>query len=245
MNNALKIYLGSDRWGRKEWEGKIYPTNIRENERRKYYAAAFNFIEYRASHYKTDTIESIRPLLDDIKNKDFKFCPLLPIEYSKKCFDDSVTYKNEMMLSHEVYKSMGKQFGFSIFQMPLFNFTNEYPVLLIMIEQWPHDYSMALEMSEKNTGESMAGGLYQHLNTHSTGIVLTNKTYEFAEKLTSPYIYIRLHVTANLPRLSEIVNCLPSSAKELYICITGEPVKQHTVADVLMEYNEVLRKRNV
>ena len=228
------IYIGSDKWGRQEWVGKLYPSNTSERDKRKHYAAIFNFVEYNASHYKQDTTDTLRPFATAIAGKDFKFCPLIQFELSKRFFEEPEQHGHVLAHSHDVYKTLGKQFGVSVLPLPAFSKQNTR--LFEMICECPHDNSLAIALHERNLEKGIEAELINHLNEQKAGVVLLNQTYQQAAELTSPFIYVRLNVASKFPKLEEVLKVMPAEATELYVCITGDPYHQHKVADVLLEF---------
>ena len=70
-----KIYVGCAKWGRKEWLGKIYPSNTKEKDFLSHYVNHYNSIELNASHYKIYSPDAITKWAENAKDKDFLFCP--------------------------------------------------------------------------------------------------------------------------------------------------------------------------
>jgi len=73
-----KVYLGCDKWGRKEWIGKIYPKGTKESEFLELYTKHYNSIELNATHYKIYSPAEIKKWADKAKGKNFLFCPKIP-----------------------------------------------------------------------------------------------------------------------------------------------------------------------
>jgi len=70
-----KVYLGCAKWGRTEWVGKIYPPKTKEKDFLKHYVQHYNSIELNATHYKLYGEPGIRKWVENVKGKDFLFCP--------------------------------------------------------------------------------------------------------------------------------------------------------------------------
>lgn len=70
-----KVYLGCAKWGRTEWVGKIYPPKTKEKDFLKHYVQHYNSIELNATHYKLYGEPGIRKWAENVKGKDFLFCP--------------------------------------------------------------------------------------------------------------------------------------------------------------------------
>jgi len=70
-----RVYLGCAKWGRTEWVGKIYPPKTKEKDFLKHYVQHYNSIELNATHYKLYGEPGIRKWAENVKGKDFLFCP--------------------------------------------------------------------------------------------------------------------------------------------------------------------------
>lgn len=69
-----KLYIGCDKWAKKEWIGKIYPAKAKEKDFLDYYAAHYNSVELNATHYKIYDEAVIKKWTAKAGNRDFKFC---------------------------------------------------------------------------------------------------------------------------------------------------------------------------
>lgn len=70
-----KVYIGCAKWGRTEWEGKIYPLKTKEKDFLRHYVQHYNCIELNATHYKIYGPTGIAKWAEKAQGKDFKFCP--------------------------------------------------------------------------------------------------------------------------------------------------------------------------
>lgn len=77
-NSNLQVYIGSPRWGVKEWVGKIYPKGIKDTQFLDYYVRQFNTIELNATHYQVYGPDMISRWAEKAKGLNFKFCPKIP-----------------------------------------------------------------------------------------------------------------------------------------------------------------------
>ncbi len=73
-----KVYLGRDKWGRKEWVGAIYPKGTKDANFLEHYVKLFNTIELNATHYQVYGPEAIGKWAAKAAGRDFKFCPKVP-----------------------------------------------------------------------------------------------------------------------------------------------------------------------
>jgi len=72
---GAKIYMGTPKWGRKEWIGKLYPKGTRDAQFLEEYVKNYNAIELNSTHYKIYTSEEIARWTAKTGDRHFKFCP--------------------------------------------------------------------------------------------------------------------------------------------------------------------------
>ncbi|GGH81932.1 uncharacterized protein YecE (DUF72 family) [Filimonas zeae] len=77
-NPQLQVYMGSPRWGVKEWLGKIYPKGSKDTQFLNHYVQHFGAIELNATHYQVYSPEMIERWAQKAKGINFKFCPKVP-----------------------------------------------------------------------------------------------------------------------------------------------------------------------
>lgn len=66
--------VGCAKWGRQDWVGSLYPPGIREKDFLKYYARAFNAIEFNGFYYNMHSREQVSKWKESVPD-DFLFCP--------------------------------------------------------------------------------------------------------------------------------------------------------------------------
>lgn len=74
----LQVYMGSPRWGVKEWLGKIYPKGSKDTQFLDHYVQHFGAIELNATHYQVYGADMIERWAQKAKGRNFKFCPKVP-----------------------------------------------------------------------------------------------------------------------------------------------------------------------
>lgn len=72
---STKFYMGTPKWGRKEWIGTLYPKGTKDAQFLEQYLKHYNSIEFNATHYKTFTPDEIEKWSVKAAGKNFKFCP--------------------------------------------------------------------------------------------------------------------------------------------------------------------------
>jgi len=95
---GTKIYMGTPKWGRKEWIGKLYPRGTRESQYLEQYVKHYNAVELNSTHYKAYSPEEINKWKAKANNRNFKFCPKVwnaISHYSR--FDNTTSLTNEFL----------------------------------------------------------------------------------------------------------------------------------------------------
>src|SRR5688500_38680 len=70
-----KAYVGFNKWGRKEWIGKLYPRGTKDAHFLDEYQKHFNSIEFDTTHYTLSSREQILKWKSKVEGKNFIFCP--------------------------------------------------------------------------------------------------------------------------------------------------------------------------
>jgi len=146
--NSLQVFVGSAKWGRKEWINKIYPPKTKEVNFLDEYVKHFNSIELNATFYKIYDPEAIHSWKEKaVSNPDFRFCPK---------FSQTIThyrrFKNVDEVTTAYYNSI---LAFGDHLGPLFiqvgnNFTpKSFPALKAYLESLPTDIPVFLELRHK------------------------------------------------------------------------------------------------
>ena len=71
----FKAWLGTSKWGRKEWIGKIYPKGTKDANFLSEYVHHFNCIQLNATHYKIHHADEIAKWEAKAGKGEFIFCP--------------------------------------------------------------------------------------------------------------------------------------------------------------------------
>lgn len=101
----FRFSLGLTHWGRKDWNGRLYPPRTNDKDYLQFYGRQFNSIELNATHYKLYGKSGLAKWADSVPTA-FTFCP--------KLFN-GITHKGplsgkEAQLS-EVYEAFLEGFG--------------------------------------------------------------------------------------------------------------------------------------
>jgi len=70
-----KFHVGTPKWGKKEWLGKLYPKGTKDAQFLDEYVKHFNAIELAATHYKLYDTVGLSKWVSKVNNSDFLFYP--------------------------------------------------------------------------------------------------------------------------------------------------------------------------
>jgi uncharacterized protein YecE (DUF72 family) len=70
-----KVFIGLDKWDKREWLHQLYPWKIKEKDFLREYSRSFNTVELNATHYRTYSQEEIQIWKDKVKGMLFLFSP--------------------------------------------------------------------------------------------------------------------------------------------------------------------------
>ena len=199
LKNAKKpaqpqVYTGCAKWGRKEWEGQLYPEGIKEKDYLAEYVKHFNAIELNSTFYSTkkDNVVSWTAPAP----KGFKFCPKFHRRISHikrlKVEDDFLDY------FITTTRLMGENLGMAFLQVPE-NFTPKYLDRLDeFLNHIPADYSMAVELRHEDwyKGSETYDATFKMLQKHKRTAVITDtgsRRDMLHMRLTTPEVFVRFN----------------------------------------------------
>ncbi len=142
-NNPVKVYMGPPEWGVREWVGKIYKSNSKEDTYLKQLATQFNSVELNTLFYAIKTPDAIRAWKDKV-NEDFRFSPKFPnvITHEKKL--NGVEAETELFC--EAISAFGNNLGKAFLQFS----ERDYPMPLINLEKYlkslPENLDVSVEL---------------------------------------------------------------------------------------------------
>lgn len=146
IKKTVNLYCGCAKWGRKEWEGMLYPEKLKEKDYLKEYVKHFNAIELNSTFYNIKKNNIIS--WSEQAPEGFKFCPKISRRISHikrlKIEDDFLDFfVNTTSL-------MGDNLGMAFLQLP----ENFGPKWLERMEEFfkliPKDYPLAIELRSED-----------------------------------------------------------------------------------------------
>src|SRR6218665_1323658 len=141
-----KIYLGSPKWGIKEWIGLIYPEKTKDSQFLDHYIRSFSGIELNTTQYQIYPESTILKWAEKASGKDFLFCPKFP---------QSISHYSELtsVRAHEITdRFLSSIIHFGEHLGPLFlQLSDKYGpqkkmALFHYLERLPRDLDITLEV---------------------------------------------------------------------------------------------------
>jgi uncharacterized protein YecE (DUF72 family) len=226
-NPGLKIYTGCATWGRKEWLGKVYPLNTKENQFLDHYVKQFNCIELNATHYKIYDALAIGKWAARATGTDFMFCPKVPQEISHQGGLVDMSAQTNAFI--DGIRAFNQNLGPVFLQLSEYLHPQKKQLLFDYLYQWPKDISLFVEVRHSGWFENkiLFDELCHVLEELKMGLVLTDTASRrdcAHMRLTTPRAFIRfvgnsLHVT-DYTRIDEwvgrLVYWIENGLQELY-----------------------------
>lgn len=191
-DRVVEVYCGCDKFGRKEWEGILYPKGTKERDYLKEYIKHFNSIELNSTFYNIEK-ENITEWTEKVP-EGFKFCPKVSryISHLKrlKVEDD---FLNNYLTTTSL---MGERLGMPFMQMPE-NFGPKWlDRLEVFFNHVSESYPLAIELrNEKWYNDSeIFDQTFELFKNHNKTAVITDvggRRDILHMRLTTPVAFIR------------------------------------------------------
>ncbi len=169
-----EFFVGCAKWGRKDWIGTLYPHGTKEKDFLRYYANAFNSIEFNGFYYNLHSKEQVRKWRDEVPD-DFLFCPKFTqyITHVKR-LKDTGPQVNEFL---DVVSEFGPKLG-PVFLLPHPQLTPyDLGTLKQFIDELPRELSLFLELRHEDWfkgPERFNMDLFHFLSGEKRGTVITD-----------------------------------------------------------------------
>lgn len=169
-----QFLVGCAKWGRKDWIGSLYPSGVKEKDFLRYYARAFNCIEFNGFYYNLHSKEQVKKWKEAVP-RDFLFCPKFTqyITHVRR-LREVKDHVNEYL---DVLSEFGENLG-PIFLMPHPQMNKQsLDALETFIEELPADIDVFLELRHEEWYNNETGydeGLYDFLKRKRRGTVITD-----------------------------------------------------------------------
>jgi len=171
--HSFEAYVGCPMWGKKEWVGKLYPSQTPAREYLYHYARAFNTIEMNTTHYRIPSKENVMRWKSQAPAS-FRFCPKIPqtishygklqkVEIPTQQFCDAVAHFEESL-------------GACFMQLHASFDPQKIDRLASYLEIWPGEIPLFIEFRNAQWFDShlLLPAAIDLLRTHHVGTVITD-----------------------------------------------------------------------
>lgn len=202
-NKKLKIYFGTNKWGRTEWIGKLFPAGTREKYFLDEYVKSFNAVELHATHYKYYSPSEVKLWTDKAIKQDFKFCPKVTQEISHYSRFVDIQDKTQRFL--EGVRAFGEHLGPIFLQVSDRFLPNKKDSLLNYLTSLPKDLQFFVEVRNKEWFvDEEYNSFLKSLSANGIGLILRDKPDNpLRIDLTVPVCFIRFTPTGDLERVGQ------------------------------------------
>lgn len=186
--SAAKIYVGGAKWGRKDWEGKLYPKGTKATNYLEHYARHFNSIELNATHYNMFGNDAVAKWASKV-GEGFKFCPKIHQLISHRHRLKNAQSSTEQFL--DIMSHLGDKLGTIFLQMPSNFRKTKFQDLTNYLSVFPEGFDLALELRHD---EWFDDELFGFLESRNIGLIITDTAGErqlIHQRLTCPEVFIR------------------------------------------------------
>ncbi len=183
----MEIYLGTQGWSYKSWNGVFYPENTPAGQYLAEYAKKRNVVEIDSTFYASPRPSTVLQW-SDITPDGFRFTAKVPqkITHGKMLKDAEA----DMAAFLDAMSALGDKLGPLLLQFP-YNFRpDQRPVLEDFLAALPRKFRYAVEVRQRGW---LQDWFYDLLSRHHVALVLAD--YAFMPKLavtTTDFTYIRL-----------------------------------------------------
>lgn len=189
-----KIYAGCAKWGMKEWVGKVYPPDSKEDEFLELYTRYFNSLELNSTFYNIQR-KNIENWASRVAGADIKLCPKFNRKISHaKNFEEE---KARIMYFAEAMQLFGNNLGVCFLQFPDYFARKRLGDLENLLKIIPSDLPVNVELRNKGwfseNGED-GEDVFSLLQSLNKGTVITDTAGRrdcLHMRITSPHVIIR------------------------------------------------------
>jgi len=190
----VKAWLGTSKWGRKEWLGKLYPKGIKDSEFLREYVKHFNAISLNATHYQIYKPDEIAKWAAKASGKDFRFSPKVTNSISHYSgFNNTNTITQAFI---EGILAFGPALGPVLLQVSEKYNPKQREPLCKYLQSWPSDLLLFLEVRHPDwyIDKTVFNELLSRLKQLNIGLAITDTAGRrdvLHMNLTIPKAYIR------------------------------------------------------
>ncbi len=198
----FKFYLGAPKYGRDEWKGNLYPSDIKDEERLTEYSKHFNYLELNASFYKIPEPSMGVGWAEQVaENRKFKFSPKIsrPITHLRR-FKNAEDETNRFF---EFCDTLADTLAPSFIQMSDASGFNNFDTVEAYLKSLPESFRVNIEMRHPSFFETENfKRVTSSLKEQNVGLIITDTNLRrdvLHMHLTSTCAQIRFNGNDNHP----------------------------------------------
>lgn len=172
-SGSTAFYTGCPVWGEKNWQGLIYPEQVKPAMLLTHYAQQFNAIELNSTYYNIPAPKTVEGWKNSV-GKGFRFCPKIPkiISHEKMlvgCDDLVHVFCNTM-------EALGEHLGAYFLQLPPGFGPEQQAALLQFAEKFPGNIPLHIEFRNERwfTKRDVLQETFTAMQDMGTGTVITD-----------------------------------------------------------------------
>lgn len=146
-SGSCNCYIGATGWSMKEWKSKIYPPKAKPGEYLFHYSRQFNSIELNSTHYNLPKPELINKWKKQVPD-DFRFCPKVWQQVSHR--KDLGLKSGNLDRFIDTIILLGGKLGVCFLQLPPYFSIDRMNTLNSLINKWPHEITLAIEVRHES-----------------------------------------------------------------------------------------------
>lgn len=181
------IYLGTSGWSYKDWVGKFYPKNLKQNEWLVFYSKQFDTVEVNASFYRLPFENMVKGWKNKTPNDfvlTFKGSNLITHKKKLKDVDD---YLEKFF---DRINIAGEKVGVVLWQLPP-KFKKDFNLLEDFLNKLDSDFKNCIEFRNKSWFDDETYRLLEKYNV--AFCIISAPDFETKIKVTTDFAYIRWH----------------------------------------------------
>jgi uncharacterized protein YecE (DUF72 family) len=221
-----KCWIGTSGWSYKHWQGVFYPAESPSTAWFSYYARQFPTVEINNTFYHLPAAGTFEKWRDSAP-EGFRFAVKANryITHLKRLLDPAEPLENFLSRA----RLLGDHLGPILYQLPS-RWKLDLPRFANFVEHLPRDLVQAVEFRDQSW---LTDDVYRLLEQHGTGFcIISLPNFNCPLKVTSPFVYIRMHGSlelyssrytgTELARWAETITGFLEDGREVYVYFNND-----------------------
>jgi uncharacterized protein YecE (DUF72 family) len=185
--NVKNVFIGTSGWSYNHWKENFYPKNLKNNKWLSYYSSAFSTVEVNTTFYHLPKNTTILNWFAQVPDHFlFSIKASRYITHQKRLLD----CEESLDIFFNSIKDLKSKVGPILFQLPP-SFKINKDRLIDFIDCLKDDYRYVFEFRHNSW---FVDEIYDLLSKKGIGLCITDLNGALSpEKITSDFVYIRLH----------------------------------------------------